>query len=492
MYHLGTFSFEPPAVESSESSKDQSAACDSASSSVTEEVPSSGKTVDQPEEKTWLYECYHHGEDYLCFPPYCAPGGLRSRLFAAGAFSRESDSGSEDITCHSSNNIQKKAEELVHQHSLFRYNNLSFPLSNNPLDLILGNQYVSLPHFVKQILIDTQHDWDTLGGSRCSYNKHLGVVEKHKSSPAKVVEPASHPSIHQNQPQQKGEHSINVATNFNHSIKGLGAAALRFASVAITAPLLSENYIEKALAKEPGYLESNPTIESPTIHRATPKTKYHIMPPAQHDDFPADIHDHERCSSGKPIPDAVLVYHESAHSIVFRDHLRRQLRAIKRTTTDMETSAHSTQAVSAIEASRHSSVHSTDGIVEVCSTDNSERGYRPSDSSDVDYESAGSRESHSNLDKTQRGKNLLRKGEKKPESALNQVAVANFQPVIEPLERLELNAIDMFQPLLDTNPMVDIESNELSTSLGLTEAEIEGEIHFDCDCSHTIAMRWSN
>jgi hypothetical protein len=102
VYHLGTFSFEPPAVESSESSKDQSAACDSASSSVTEEVPSSGKTVDQPEEKTWLYECYHHGEDYLCFPPYCAPGGLRSRLFAAGAFSRESDSGSEDITCHSS------------------------------------------------------------------------------------------------------------------------------------------------------------------------------------------------------------------------------------------------------------------------------------------------------------------------------------------------------------------------------------------------------
>ena len=34
------------------------------------------------------------------------------------------------------------------------------------------------------------------------------------------------------------------------------------------------------------------------------------------------------------------------------------------------------------------------------------------------------------------------------------VAVANFQPVVEPLERLELNAGDVFRELLDADPTV--------------------------------------
>ncbi|KAL3795915.1 hypothetical protein HJC23_002186 [Cyclotella cryptica] len=235
------------------------------------------------------------------------------------------------------------------------------------------------------------------------------------------------------------------------------------------------------------------------------------MPPAQHDDFPppsASAHNNEHGSAGKPIPEAVLVYHESAHSIVFRDHLRRQLSAIRRTSTAMENSSHSTHSMSQeYERNRHavnsahgirsehdgssshqqgrrrhntlaihseeSSVADTDGndVVEVAYKEDTEGGYKPSDSSDVGYESAGSRGSYNSLDKSDHSKkqshlHFRKKKEKESKPTLQAVAVANFQPVIEPLERLELNSSDVFLPLLEADP-------NGSESLDMTDTEKE-------------------
>jgi hypothetical protein len=50
-------------------------------------------------------------------------------------------------------------------------------------------------------------------------------------------------------------------------------------------------------------------------------------------------------------------------------------------------------------------------------------------------------------------------------SAPTSVVIANFQPVIEPLEALELNAKHVFEPLLDADPF--------KKELGLTKAECE-------------------
>jgi hypothetical protein len=87
------------------------------------------------------------------------------------------------------------------------------------------------------------------------------------------------------------------------------------------------------------------------------------------------------------------------------------------------------------------------------------------------------------LDRSERGgstrKHLLRKEKNnKQQPAMHTVAVANFQPVVEPLERLELNASDVFQPLLDADPVADLEGKCEGGGLGLSEAEIEGENTF--------------
>lgn len=392
---------------------------------------------------------------------------MRSRLFSSGT----SDSAS-----------KSREEESKTSHG------------QNPLDLI--------PQFAKykQLLLDKQQDWNTLGGSRCSYNKHLKVLEKHKKLREKAVTESektgdfnSHLSTQQQQQyqHQEGEsHLSKSASIFHRSLRGVGTAAHKLGSLALNSTLALEGYIEKTLAKELEAFKSEPnsqnqsTQSSNNHYQTLLNTQQFKMPPAQDHDFPTNIqHNHEVGSAGQPIPEAVLVYHESAHSIVFRDHLRRQLNAIRRTTTDMESSMHNSQHFSSMQQSRHSSVHS--GIIETPggSTDNSEKGYRPSDSSDVGYESAGSRESHGSLDRSERGgstrKHLLRKEKNnKQQPAMHTVAVANFQPVVEPLERLELNASDVFQPLLDADPVADLEGKCEGGGLGLSEAEIEGENTF--------------
>ena len=462
---------------------------------------------------------------------------MRSRLFAAGASSLQgtySTAGTtHDVAGHTQEANETETDPNLQDLALLNLGdnfNIPFPetrrtsrrandidrttLANNPLEILLRHSYLPLPHIVKQTLSDTRHDWHTLGGSRCSYNRHLLVLKTDKRSNEEV---ASLPLQH---PDEKDESTSKVASIFNYSLKRLGAATHSLATLAIHSTVNIEDYIEKTLSNEIGSLRKS----EPETHQCRPPidNNHTKMSPAQNDDFPppsANIHDDEHGAAGKPIPEAVLVYHESAHSIVFRDHLRRQLSAIRRTSTAMENSSHSTHSVSQLYERHRNAGHSAHGIrsehdgssshpkgrhrhntlaihseessvadtdgngdIEVPYNDDTEGGYKPSDSSDVGYESASSRGSYSSLDKSDHSKrhsnhrNFRKKMGAEIKPTMQAVAVANFQPVIEPLEKLELNSSDVFQPLLDADPMKDLEATNGRRSLSMTDAEWEGEI----------------
>ena len=444
----------------------------------------------------WLYNCHHTNGDYLCFPPYCAPGGLR-QLFLDTNQSRSSDKLQQDLESHQDSITDHKAEVKRGnlQSSTDKYNSFDSPSDpspsfenspSNPLELLLNSSTPHLPQYIQQKILDTQQDWNTLGGSRCSYEKHRLVIERQRHLRELQRVGVNKVSADDTTPEQAERQS--TTGSILNSLQTVGLAAHRFGLYTLQSSRALEGYIDSTLQQFKFFegIESKSNItscSSPSIvdHRTSlsNSSSHNIhsnMAPAQQDDFPS-IQSTSPSTTNTPLPEAVLVYHESAHSIVFRDHLRRQLTAIRRTTTDMETSLHTTDhptltnadtsSKGILENNNRSSTHS-----ETTSIDLSERGYKPSDSSEG-YESAGSRESYGSLDPSggTRRKEKVVKDTTTHANKSASVAVANFQPVIEPLERLELNAMDVFGPLLDADPLIDLEGGG---GLGLTDTEIEG------------------
>lgn len=190
--------------------------------------------------------------------------------------------------------------------------------------------------------------------------------------------------------------------------------------------------------------------------------------------------------AGKPIPQAVLVYHESAHSIVFRDHLRRQQSAIRRTSSHMESSTHggtTTSAASPGQKQLHKQY--TQPVTE--NDTPISRGpstiLEVSAESDIGYESGGNSSTHSARSgeessssvasggsRSSRNLRRMKSGLTKPTKkapAMQTVVIANFQPVIEPLETLDLNSSNLFEPLLDADPWKE------NATLEMTDSESE-------------------
>ena len=401
---------------------------------------------------TWLYKCQHNQHEYLCFPPYCSPGGLRSRIFPS--------------------------EEL----------SLGVAESNNPFDLLTNTPY--LPAFIKEAIEVRQHDWNELGGSRCSFERYQfhNLVEKEtqisntSSSSSSSAPEGNHSQL--NFVSRKGKEFLLVAQ------RSVAQSASRLSG--LTAILAPEQTIhvqsqQRPFQKVPFALPSDQIIcseitmtnrqrtPSPAVHVATAITPTSNKLPN---------------SAGKPIPQAVLVYHESAYSIVFRDHLRRQQKAIRQTSTLMEQSSHGdgigsgggNESAGYGSAGAHAYRRHTDGSRRTATATSRGAPYTITEESDMGYESTGSRgsthsgggESSSSVTSFRGGSsnpsqnntyniNSITNQKKMPISELQPVVVANFQPVIQPLEPLELHSSNVFEPLLNANP----------SSLDLTEAECE-------------------
>ena len=213
---------------------------------------------------------------------------------------------------------------------------------------------------------------------------------------------------------------------------------------------------------------------------------------------PSKIHVDDNNHAGRPIPQAIIVYHESAHSIVFRDHLRRQQGAIRQTSSLMERSASilSERSASKKMGSYLSGCLQDSSVDEGATGPSSRVGENGSvdprlhkrhsqpnimtrEESDAGYESGGSRgSSRSGGDSSsvssggvgmhRRSKSVVSrtpKQKRSPSPAMQPVVVANFQPVIEPLEPLDLNSSNLFEPLISADP--------LTLEMEMTNAECE-------------------
>ena len=380
----------------------------------------------------WLFECQHNQNKYLCFPPYCAPGGIRSRIFPT-----------------SESELNKE--------------------TSNPLfELFAHNPY--LPAFLKEVIEEQRHDWNELGGSRCSFRRHQSsIVEKEtkRSYPSSsTLECNTCQADHSefNFKSRKGQEIFRAAQ------QSIAQATSRLSS--LTAILAPEQSIHKQKEQSPKGPQANHHEISMTNRQRTPSPAVHVATTTA---TAIPTSNKLPSSAGNPIPQAVLVYHESAYSIVFRDHLRRQQKAIRQTSTLMEQSTHGGGGnESAGNRSSGTQIYKQQHPNKP-RTPSTSRGptYTITQESDMGYESTGSRGStHSGGGESSSSVTSFRGGSshptrsnnnKMPISELQPVVVANFQPVIQPLEPLELNSSNVFEPLLTADP----------SNLDLTETERE-------------------
>ena len=196
------------------------------------------------------------------------------------------------------------------------------------------------------------------------------------------------------------------------------------------------------------------------------------------------------------IPQAVLVYHESAHSIVFRDGLHSQQGAIiKQRTASFSSSFQESRGTAnkktltrgyslGADSPSNRDCHGNDGYVSSSpknsssrpllyrhssmpagssstntpqtsvAVNNREEGYESSDSSSVTSSASGGSyycgmggkvHSKTNNNKATKPDNV----HQQPQPT---IVIANFQPIIEPLEPLHLHSSNIYEPLLHATP----------------------------------------
>ena len=520
VYFLGYFRFEAPVVFSTQ---------DTSSSSQ--------------EGSLWLFECHHNQQQYLCFPPYCAPGGLRSRIFPAAYNNNNNNNNTTTEKAAEGISIQE-TELSTDEYNSTTTNTTESPTYHyhttssttlNPLDYILQNPYLHpvLPTFVTSILTSYQQDWDTLGGSRCSCLRNSLLV-KQKQQQQKQEETT------EKEVDTNSSCSVSVETNNNTRVsfwERLNQALSESLAYELNQDidLNDQDQSHQSESKEKEVKKREQQLDTTIIMTVTEPTT----------SAPTSVHPNNNEPTGdmnKVLPQAVLVYHESAHSIVFRDHLRRQQGAIRRTSSIMEqqnvkrattatmdrrgtVSAHG--GVSG-EGSGHSPLRTfhkqysepiVGGVVTMASRAANtihDTIYETAEDTTGGYESSGSTRSNRSQSSTNSGaiaaaynsgddashssvtsggsslsrssrKKYLRKakngldGLKKkppvppppksstpPPSSVSSVVIANFQPVIEPLDALELNAKHVFEPLNDPDSCPGGEDGH-----GLTKAELE-------------------
>lgn len=457
-----------------------------------------------------LFHCQHNQHHYLCFPPYCAPGGLRSQLFPTAPESCYTSSSGGIIFIQETQHPTNDKRTFKSQTTSFLASSTSISSTSNPLDLLLQNPYILtvLPAVVQKALQDCRDDWDTLGGSRCTFVRNSLLTTSQ----------CCDQRCDQYQHQQQGGVDINYSCKQEETEK--------------------DQLLQKSQQR---LQEEDHIIQSVSRSNQEKKNKSKIITMTateQPTSTPTSVHGTANGSSNnnesKVLPQAILVYHESAHSIVFRDHLRRQQGAIRKTSSMMEQQNNERRATSRSPSRFHPKEYAetngvgngdatsaagaagmsrgTSTIDEVSETDEAAGGYESSgstksnrstrsqssnttvksgDNSSVTSGGGSSRGSISRKKYSRKGKSNslplppLRKmsspslspsppPSSHPPPSISSVVVANFQPVIEPLEALELNAKHVFEPLFDADPFLPGGEEDDGLPTGqLTQAECE-------------------
>ena len=130
----------------------------------------------------------------------------------------------------------------------------------------------------------------------------------------------------------------------------------------------------------------------------------------------------KQVDAGEPLPEPILIYHESARSIVFRDHLRRKAKKQQEAALERKLSSASNESKSTNGNKLHIAPHNPqedtnpiDAVAHVMGLDQGEETMLPS------------------------------------EAGIPETQIAGFTPRIKPLDPLSFGPDDSFTPLLESN-----------------------------------------
>ena len=276
----------------------------------------------------FVSKCVHdNNKRYYCCPSYCSPGGIRSLLF-----NHQSEG---DYSSHS--NKEENQEE-----SLFSGTQNSTIHWPSPLNFHLGGH---LPISYLSHLIGDQHlkqDWDSLGNSNCYIDSI--VFKSLTSSDSKHRHRHHHHKSHRGKIDKKLQHRSNFTTS-----SVLSASISHSKSIHLKHDLhfhkhqhihcgesISQSVLQSAIDTIFRAIDS--TLEKKkmsTSHPHPPLTSllsFLAFENTLDSDDSAQLHKHSVQVDGNShhhdkndaiLEPATIIYHESARSIVFRDHLRR-------------------------------------------------------------------------------------------------------------------------------------------------------------------------
>lgn len=428
------------------------------------------KQLDKKLHFAFVKECKHRGQHYYCTPPYSSFGGLRSFLF----------SHPYDINDQDDSNIGRI---VGLNHDFTDTNNTS----SSSLSLQTVVEEAQKRHSLRVTSQQQQNSTTTSVGGGAQSGDWSTTIEK--SGLFQTLYFLSH---HQHNYQDLGNSSCHNMVRENTEI----------------------NSIASASSKEAGDIISFLAFEGMTGGGSDTNNETFLQPFSQSKELqktPTSPPASPKPNSSSVLEPATLIYHESARSIVFRDHIRRS-----HLDTQKREDPHAVNTVSKEYSSDASSTGKRSSRKKSSSKKNTLKKKLSSKASSSiashDEESIQSNESGSKKSKNSRRSKPFsrrRRNRKEPSSLADsqhsvssidesthnddsilgsatdggggnynenqttkkpQIIIANFTPAIDPLPALELGPYNEFADLLQSNPFW-WDENE-----GPEEAKINDEV----------------
>ena len=394
--------------------------------------------------------------EFLCFPPYCAPGGLRERIFPERCSESTVEFGARVAKSSDSQVCQSSDEYHLPPDSPSLLNQVWRKAASG---LGAGSDIASSSN---QHLIQGLRRLGLLAGASFLRFGDLTVYERaHFSTGEKLNDVAdlTHLGGCGCFEEQQRLYRLRLETK-KSALEGTRGSDGVESEVNVCFGDQEENE-DRAITSPSAFLLKMSD---------TPTTMQSSNSPVRYSKDASKDAEEDR-----PLPPALLVYHESARSIVFRDHLRRQANSTSLQSNQAIISTESSQSVgdarprAPLDRATASAGRKVPGLPEHEAGD---EGGAESDSSYGSRSSQGSKGSKGNKRSSRRSNPRRRKqsiagssvgkGEvmninrQLPQSTgvdtKHEVLIGGIAPVIDPLALLELGPNDEFEPLLEADP----------------------------------------
>jgi len=389
---------------------------------------------------SFVQKCTHYRKEYYCCPPYATKGGIRSLLF-------------EPSDCPHASSVE---EDTSHSP---RSSSFHWPL---PFHFHLGEHLPISSKYLSNLIGDRNHNisWDSLGNSHCfnasfhqtqtkgqSSKKHSESITS-KSDCTAYTYPCSKsidPQVLQNTINMVKSHNdstdtVSMQEGLENGVPGL-SALLSFLAFEDESPAASTGK-DASTHHNPqsSLLKHNVAVADQSISSVATGS---IVTNTNTTTITTN-------TTTAVLEKATIVYHESARSIVFRDHLRR---AHKHTNANANRSRSKSNVSTMSESSDVSLKVSHDPSCSNVGTTNHAVGTGSgSIASSVDDHqtfSNGTIEECDDAHSNHNNNSMDNDNDPTPT-----VIIANYTPQIDPLPPLELEPHNEFSELLLSNPYI--------------------------------------